>query len=61
MEYKRIIKKMYLEALVSSEFEQGVFYKVVFDKTGWTCECKANKIRKETCKHIILAMKEEHV
>ena len=51
---------MYLEAYVSSENEKDVVYKVIFDKGGWKCECKSSKIRKELCKHILLAMKEEH-
>lgn len=61
MEYKRIVKKVYLEGFVSSETEKDVIYKVIFDKNGWSCECKSNKVRKETCKHIILVMKEEHI
>lgn len=61
MEYKRIIKKMYLEGFVSSESEKDVVYKVIFDKNGWSCECKSNQIRKEICKHIIFVMKIENI
>lgn len=59
MEYRRIVKKAYLEGLVSSETEKDVIYKVIFDKNGWSCECKSNKIRKELCKHILFAIKTE--
>ncbi len=53
MEIEVLSKTFVLEALVSSETNEGAYYKVTFDH-GWSCTCPSFKHRSQNvlgCKH----------